>query len=61
MAAFQGKIWVVGGCDAWNPLASVEIYDPTSNMWKMGPPMSSPRRGCALVANGGMHYGLTRD
>ncbi len=40
----------MGGCDAWNPLSTVEIYDPQSNTWKMGPPMNTPRRGCGLVA-----------
>ncbi len=50
VTSFQGKIWVVGGCDAWHPLSTVEIYDPQSNNWKFGPPMNTPRRGCGLVA-----------
>ncbi len=49
VAAFRGRVWVVGGCDAWNPLASVEIYDPAINKWIAGPPIKVPRRGCALV------------
>ena len=43
MTSFRGKIWVAGGCDAWNPLSSVEIYDPETNSWRLGPPMGTPR------------------
>ena len=56
MTSFCGKIWVVGGCDAWNPLSSVEIYDPATNAWKPGPPMGTPRRGCGLVVSKGLLY-----
>ena len=56
MATLNGQIWVVGGCDAWNPLSTVEIYDPEKNVWKAGPPMNSPRRGCGLVSKGGLLY-----
>ena len=53
MTSFQGKIWVAGGCDAWNPLGTVEVYDPATNTWKYGPPMNSARRGCGLVEKNG--------
>ena len=53
VASFQGRIWVVGGCDAWNPLRSVEIYDPEKNTWVAGPPISTPRRGCGLAVRKG--------
>nr|XP_034971271.1 kelch-like protein 35 [Zootoca vivipara] len=33
MAAFQGKIYTVGGCDGFRCLASVECYDAFSNSW----------------------------
>lgn len=46
---FMGKIWVVGGSDSWNSLKSVEIYDPASDSWKYGPPLSTPRRGSGLA------------
>ncbi len=52
VASFQGKIWAVGGCDAWNPLSSVEVYDPSSNSWRFGPPLNSARRGCGLADRG---------
>ena len=56
VTSFRGKIWVVGGCDAWNPLCSVEIYDPETNSWRLGPPMGTPRRGCGLVEKDGLLY-----
>jgi influenza virus NS1A-binding protein len=53
VTSFQGKIWAVGGCDGWNPLNSVEVYDPTTNTWKVGPPLTTPRRGCGLAVRNG--------
>ena len=53
VASFEGRIWVVGGCDAWNPLRTVEIYDPSDNSWSSGPPLSTPRRGCGLAVRKG--------
>ena len=53
MASFQGKIWVAGGCNAWNAIRSVEIYDPVTNTWKEGPSLSTPRRGCGLAVHQG--------
>lgn len=53
VACFQGQIWAVGGCDGWNPLNSVEVYDPTMNVWKMGPALNAPRRGGGLAVRKG--------
>ena len=53
VTSFRGKIWVVGGCDAWNPLRAVEIYDPANNSWSQGPPIATPRRGCGLAVRKG--------
>lgn len=39
----------VGGCDAWNCLSSMEIYDPVENEWIMGPSMTTNRRGCGVA------------
>ena len=60
----NGKVLVAGGTTAGSPgtLASVEIYDPTSNVWTTGPSMASARYshtatllndGRVLVAGGG--------
>ena len=56
VTSFQGKIWAVGGCDGWNPLNSVEIYDPSTNSWKIGPALTSPRRGSGLAVRNGKHF-----
>ncbi|KRZ35453.1 Influenza virus NS1A-binding -like protein [Trichinella pseudospiralis] len=52
-AVYNGKIYVIGGCDGWEKLNTVEVYDPTSNKWTMIAPMTTPRRACgAAVMNG---------
>ena len=41
-----GKFYVTGGIDANNnPLATMEIYDPSSRLWTLGPNMSNPLSG----------------
>jgi len=56
-AVVQGKIYALGGqcCTVTcQPLATVEIYNPTNDSWVTGTPMPSPPRwyGAAGVANG---------
>ena len=58
VTSFQGKIWAVGGCDGWNPLNSVEVYDPSTNTWKIGPALTAPRRGCGLAVRNGASISL---
>jgi hypothetical protein len=45
----DGRVWVVGGRarqgDAWEELASVEIYDPARGRWVEGPALQVARRG----------------
>jgi len=43
----QGRIWVVGGGNAFGlaGLNEVEIYDKGTNTWSFGPPMPSGRGG----------------
>ena len=53
VTSFQGKIWAVGGCDGWNPLNSVEIYDPSTNTWKVGTQLTTARRGGGLAVRNG--------
>jgi len=50
----DGRIVAIGGCDAWNCLNSMEIYDPESDVWAMGPPMTANRRGCGIAVFRGM-------
>jgi hypothetical protein len=50
---FMGKIYVIGGTDAWICLNSVEIYDPESKKWQLGPQLNIARRGAGCdVFNG---------
>ena len=53
VVAHDGRIWAVGGCESWNPLNSLEIYDPLSDSWSFGPSLNTPRRGCGLAVRKG--------
>ncbi len=55
----QGRIWVVGGGNAFGTagLNDVEIYDKTTNKWSSGPPMPTGRGGLtahSLAENWGL-------
>lgn len=54
--AFNNKIWVVGGSDAWNCLGTVETYDPESDQWTFSAPLLTARRGCGLAELNGRLY-----
>lgn len=49
VASYGNLLYAVGGCDAWNCLNSVEIYDPATNMWTMSKPLITARRGCGVA------------
>ena len=53
VVAHEGRIWAVGGCESWNPLNSLEIYDPSTDSWSFGPSLNTPRRGCGLAVRKG--------
>lgn len=42
-------VYAIGGCDAWNCLNSVEVYDPVTNVWNMSKPIFTARRGCGVT------------
>jgi len=49
----NGEMWVLGGGRiAPNPSNEVDIYNPTSNTWRLGPPFMSPRRNFAADTDG---------
>jgi influenza virus NS1A-binding protein len=58
IASYNGHVWVIGGSDAWNCLASSEIYDPECNQWNNGPTLLTPRRGCGLAEFNGKLYAV---
>lgn len=40
--AYNGRIYVAGGNDGWNPLSSTEVYDPATNTWTEDPDLFAP-------------------
>ena len=42
---YNGKIYLIGGYDSYIYLDSVEIYDPATNTWSMGPKLPYPIYG----------------
>ncbi|XP_072173753.1 kelch-like protein 24 [Diadema setosum] len=57
MAVLDGLIYAVGGSDGDDALASVECYNPTTNIWKQISPMpQAVRFGHRAVAVGGRLY-----
>lgn len=49
VATMGNKVVAAGGCDAWNCLNTVEVYDPETGMWNFLPPMNTARRGCGVA------------
>lgn len=49
---FTDKLYVVGGSDGTASLATVEIYDPVTQMWSFGPVMSIPRANVGVAVVG---------
>lgn len=45
----DGLVFAAGGCDAWNCLSSVEVYDPQTDEWTYAKGMITARRGCGLA------------
>lgn len=50
---FIGKLYVVGGSDGTQSLATTEMYDPNERIWIPGPNMITPRAnvGVAVIGN----------
>ena len=50
MAAVQGKLYVAGGIDGNNSLATAEAFDPQQNRWEAVAPMAQGRHSFAVAA-----------
>ena len=50
MTAVQGKLYVSGGYDGTNRLATAEAYDPQQNRWEAVAPMAQARHSFGAVA-----------
>jgi influenza virus NS1A-binding protein len=55
----DGLVFAVGGCDAWNCLSSVEVYDPQTDVWTYAKEMITARRGCGLAVFKGSLFIIT--
>jgi len=60
VAVVNGKIWVLGGSPAItyppSAIATVEVYDPTTNSWDRKPALSEPRTLSGCVSQGNYMY-----
>lgn len=56
MASYNKQVYAIGGCDAWNCLNSVEIYNPEDNTWQTAKPIITARRGCGVAVFNGKLY-----
>ena len=55
-AVVDGKVLVVGGFSGYNFLSSVEVYNPSTNTWQMGPSLKAPRSGMGVAVLEGTVY-----
>lgn len=53
-----GRLFAVGGSDDKDHLATAEVFDPSTNCWKLISPMSVPRRGLGLCQLSGPIYAI---
>ena len=58
MAAYNGKIYAVGGSDGVYALCSVEVYDPVENRWTFGKPMCIARANVGVAVIGKRLYAV---
>ena len=49
MCSYDGKIYVLGGCESWTCTNSFLCYDPEVDEWLNMPPMTVPRRGAGVA------------
>ena len=51
LVAFQGELWLIGGRSPATQTATVRIYDPASETWRVGPQLANARAGFAAAAS----------
>jgi hypothetical protein len=51
LVAFQGELWLIGGRSPGTQTATVRIYDPASESWRVGPTLANARAGFAAAAS----------
>ncbi|XP_062189793.1 F-box/kelch-repeat protein SKIP6-like [Phragmites australis] len=55
-AADECQLFLVGGSVSGVPAASVQVLDPRTRSWSVGPRLSSPREFAAAVAHAGVLF-----
>lgn len=56
-AAFAGQVWAAGGLtEQGDPAAAVQIFDPPTDSWSMGPELPEAVHHAALVSTGDTLY-----
>lgn len=58
VATLNGKLYACGGYDGSSFLRSVEVYDPSFDLWKSVASMNVKRSRVALTANKGKLYAI---
>lgn len=58
VAVFNGKIYVVGGSDGTHSLSTTEIFDEQTQMWSVGPSMTTPRANVGVAVIGDRLYAV---
>lgn len=54
---FGGRVWTAGGFDTdGQAVTTVQVYDPTFDVWVSGPPLPEAVHHAALVADGASLY-----
>jgi len=52
-AELDGKIYVIGGCHGNRPLASAEVYDPSTKQWTPMAPLNTSRTSAGIAVHDG--------
>ncbi|MBX3629871.1 MAG: galactose oxidase [Nitrosomonas sp.] len=58
VAAYQGRLYAIGGYDGEQNSGATEIYDPGTNTWSIAASLSAPRDHLAIAAAGAAIYAI---
>lgn len=58
VTSYNNLLYAIGGCDSWNCLNSVEVYDPKENSWDFTKSIITARRGCGVAVFQGKLYAI---
>ena len=52
----DGEVWLIGGASAGEATARVDVFDPQTGVWRIGPALPEPRAGHAAALHEGAIY-----